>query len=68
MAVPKRKISRSQKGKRRIHQKVAAPGTSVCPQCKEVKLAHRICSNCGYYNGKEVITEAVDESEEESAE
>ncbi len=65
MAVPKRKISRSQKGKRRIHQKVSAPGISVCPQCKETKLAHRICSNCGYYKGKEVVTETVaDDSEE----
>ncbi|MBR2471387.1 MAG: 50S ribosomal protein L32, partial [Clostridia bacterium] len=27
----------------------------VCPQCREYKMPHRICSACGYYNGKEVI-------------
>ena len=26
-----------------------------CPQCHEMKLAHRICPSCGYYNGKEVL-------------
>ena len=27
----------------------------VCPQCGEVKLPHRVCGNCGYYNGREVL-------------
>jgi large subunit ribosomal protein L32 len=26
-----------------------------CPKCGEPVLPHRICSFCGYYNGKEVI-------------
>ncbi|MDP2401322.1 MAG: 50S ribosomal protein L32, partial [Actinomycetota bacterium] len=29
--------------------------TSVCPQCNQPKLPHRVCGECGYYNGKEVI-------------
>jgi len=40
---------------RRAHDAVVAPGISVCPQCQEPKLPHRVCSNCGTYKGKEVI-------------
>ena len=28
---------------------------SKCPQCHEMKMPHRVCPECGYYNGKEVI-------------
>ena len=28
---------------------------STCPQCGAVKLPHRVCGNCGYYNKREVI-------------
>lgn len=31
------------------------PGFSLCPNCGQAKLPHRICGNCGYYGGKEVI-------------
>ena len=27
------------------------------PHCHELKVAHRVCKNCGYYDGKEVIAE-----------
>ena len=23
-----------------------------CPQCKQAKLPHRVCGNCGYYKGR----------------
>jgi len=26
-----------------------------CPQCHTPKLPHRVCGNCGYYNGREVV-------------
>ena len=35
--------------------KLAMPGFSRCTQCGELKAPHRVCSNCGYYKGKEVI-------------
>lgn len=40
---------------RRAHDALQAPGTSVCPQCKEAKQPHRVCPACGYYKGKEVV-------------
>jgi large subunit ribosomal protein L32 len=27
-----------------------------CSSCGAVKLSHRVCEKCGYYNGKQVLT------------
>ena len=55
MAVPKRRTSKAVTRSRKANWKVAAPGLGECPQCHELKLAHRVCKNCGYYDGNEVI-------------
>lgn len=56
MAVPKRKTSHARKNKRRSNiWKLEAPAFCTCPQCGELKTPHRVCSNCGYYKGREVI-------------
>ncbi len=56
MAVPKKKTSKSKKNMRRAHDAISAPGISTCPNCNEPKLPHRVCSSCGTYKGKEVIS------------
>lgn len=56
MAVPKRRVSKARRDKRRFNVwKLEAPAIQKCPQCGEYKRAHRLCNNCGYYNGREVI-------------
>jgi large subunit ribosomal protein L32 len=55
MAVPKKKTSKSKRDMRRAHDALAAPGVSICPQCKEPKQPHRVCPSCGSYKGKEVV-------------
>ena len=56
MAVPKRKTSKARRDKRRSpNMKMKAPGLSICPQCHEPKLPHRVCPNCNYYDGKDVM-------------
>ena len=56
MAVPKRKTSKARRDKRRSAVwKLKQPAFSVCPQCGEVKLPHRVCGNCGYYGKREVL-------------
>jgi large subunit ribosomal protein L32 len=40
---------------RRAHDHLKAPGLSLCPNCHEPKLAHRVCPKCGFYKGKQVI-------------
>ncbi len=56
MAVPKRKLSKARRDKRRSNVwKLTLPGFSKCTQCGELKLSHRVCPSCGYYKGKEII-------------
>jgi len=56
MPLPKRKHSKSRRDKRRsANSKVYAASLSTCPQCKKLRLPHRVCPHCGYYNGKPVV-------------
>jgi large subunit ribosomal protein L32 len=55
MAVPKRKVSKSRRDKRRTHYKAAMPTFATCSNCGEPCRPHNICSKCGYYNGKKEI-------------
>ena len=56
MAVPKSKVSKARRDKRRnSHWKLAIPGVVACPKCGEPRLPHRACKACGTYNGREVV-------------
>lgn len=55
MANPKRRHSKARRNRRRAHDALDRPSTSVCPNCGEVKLPHRACSHCGHYKGQEVF-------------
>ncbi|MDR1563762.1 MAG: 50S ribosomal protein L32 [Oscillospiraceae bacterium] len=56
MAVPKRKTSIARKNKRRSSVwKLEAPTLVKCPNCSQYKRPHRICGECGFYNGREVV-------------
>lgn len=55
MPVPKQRRTATTGRMRRGSNQLEAPATSVCPQCHEPKLPHRVCPSCGYYKGKEVV-------------
>ncbi|MFI5844886.1 50S ribosomal protein L32 [Catenuloplanes sp. NPDC051500] len=55
MAVPKRKMSRSNTRARRSQWKTTAVSTVACPQCRSPKLPHTACNTCGTYNGRQVL-------------
>ncbi|HPE94715.1 MAG TPA: 50S ribosomal protein L32 [Bacillota bacterium] len=56
MAVPKSKISKARRDKRRSSVwKLSLPGMTKCPSCGEYILTHRVCTKCGTYGGKEAI-------------
>ncbi|NLM44008.1 MAG: 50S ribosomal protein L32 [Clostridiales bacterium] len=55
MAVPKRKVSKSRRDKRRANWKLNMPGLVKCPQCHEPRLPHRVCKSCGYYKNRTVM-------------
>ncbi|MBS7262758.1 MAG: 50S ribosomal protein L32 [Eubacteriales bacterium] len=64
MAIPANKTSKARKNSRRSAVwKLSAPALVECPQCHTRKLAHRVCPNCGYYDGKKVMTVKADKEE-----
>jgi large subunit ribosomal protein L32 len=59
MANPKRRFSKARTMKRRSMWKIDGTNISTCPQCHQAKQPHRLCPNCGYYRGKEVVNPSV---------
>lgn len=56
MAVPKRRVSKTRRDKRRSSVwKLEAPALEKCSNCGALKRSHRLCGECGYYNGREVV-------------
>jgi len=55
MAVPKQKQSHSRTTKRRSTHKAAVASLNECPHCHQPRIPHRVCGNCGYYKGREVV-------------
>ena len=55
MALPKGKISKARRNSRRANWKISAPSITKCPRCQKMKLNHRVCKHCGYYDGRDVL-------------
>lgn len=57
MAVPKRKMSRSNTRSRRSQWKTTVPTLVACSNraCGALKPPHRACPTCGQYKGRQVI-------------
>ena len=66
MAQPKRRWSKARTGLKRSTWKIEEKNLATCPHCHEPVMQHRVCSNCGYYNGKEVVAVKEDNKKEET--
>ena len=55
MPNPKRRHSKARRNRRRAHDYLVLRALSECPHCHEMKLPHRACPHCGYYQGREVV-------------
>ncbi len=55
MAVPMRKLSKRRTRMRASHHAMSPKNLRECPQCGAPGLPHRVCGNCGYYRGREVV-------------
>ena len=70
MAVPKRRLSKSRKRRRRTHCALSAPPVPrsekvraeasrsarfFCSNCNQPKPPHAVCPNCGHYRGRALI-------------
>jgi large subunit ribosomal protein L32 len=56
MPNPTHRHSKARSAKRRTHYKATTPPVCTCENCGEAKLQHRVCPNCGFYNGRSIIT------------
>jgi large subunit ribosomal protein L32 len=63
-ALPKKRHTNSRQGKRRAHHTVKIPQLTICKQCRQPRLSHHVCPNCGYYRGRQVLTIKSRSSEE----
>ena len=55
MGVPKKRLPKGRRNKRRMHLYLEKPSSVKCPKCGKPVLPHIVCWNCGYYKGVEVI-------------
>lgn len=61
MAHPKRRHSNTRTNTRRAHDFLSLKSLSACSNCGARILPHRVCPECGYYRGKQVLTIKVKE-------
>ncbi len=53
--LPKRKVSKSRRNRRRAHDSLSLNHLVICETCGEYHIAHRVCPKCGSYRGEEVM-------------
>jgi large subunit ribosomal protein L32 len=52
MPNPKRRHSKTRGRKRRTHDSLKPAGLSACANCQRLRMSHRVCPYCGYYDGR----------------
>ena len=55
MALPKRKISKARRDRRRSHHALKPFHLVECPECGQMKRSHHVCLECGSYNGRQIL-------------
>jgi len=56
MAVPKCRVSRARRDRRRSNVwKLDAPALCRCTNCGALKAPHQVCPECGYYKNRQVL-------------
>ena len=54
--LPKRKLSKGRRDRRRAHDALHPINLVQCSNCGEMRLPHTVCDNCGFYQGREIIS------------
>jgi len=60
--LPKRKISKGRRDRRRAHDALKVKNLVQCSNCGDMRLPHTVCPNCGFYRGREIVSVESEES------
>lgn len=63
MAVPRKKLSKWQRDKRRSHLALSPLNFSKCTNCGAQRLPHSVCDFCGFYKGRYVQSRYMEASQ-----
>ena len=55
MALPKRKVSKGRRNRRRAHDSITLVKLVPCDNCGEAKLPHIMCPSCRTYGGRQIL-------------
>ena len=53
--LPKRKISKGRRNRRRAHDALRSRHLINCTNCGDKPLPNHVCPNCGHYAGREIV-------------
>lgn len=53
--LPKRRWSTRRQGKKRATHIPTKQAMVSCPNCGNLKLSHRVCLKCGFYQARQVL-------------
>jgi large subunit ribosomal protein L32 len=68
MPNPKRRHTPHRRDCRRsANSKLAAPNSCKCSNCGAAKLSHRVCPECGFYNGVLIVPKKAKRSAKDTA-
>jgi large subunit ribosomal protein L32 len=70
MPVPKRKVSRARRDKRRTHKVAEEKPFNMCTSgvcASEPIMPNTVCLRCGYYKGRKIMKTKHDKTEQKAA-
>lgn len=65
--LPKRKLSKGARNRRRSHLALRPASLTICPSCKSAMRPYHVCPTCGKYRGIEVIDMEAREAKKKKA-
>ncbi len=63
MTTSRRHSNSRRDSRRKNNKRVMAASLVRCSNCGAMRISHRVCSECGYYNGKPVVAKKVKEKQ-----
>jgi len=61
MTTSRRHSNSRRNNRRKNNKKTIVPHLVVCSNCGALTISHRVCTECGYYDGKLVIVKKIKE-------